>query len=455
VAIIGGGIAGLTAAHYLRQHGIPIILFEAGKQVAGLASSYVDDRGFHYDFGAHFITNRLARAVGIADECRTVARYGESFLVNGRVRSYPFGLMTVPRYAAGGMVAKLRQRGNREHPTDAAEWFRQQFGRPFADEVCLPVLEAWSGYPADALSPAVSGKLQNSIARTVYLKLCSRLLGRALANGYSHEMPEGRQVWHVYPQRGVSRVCEKLAAGLHDCIHLESPAQEIMIDRKRAVAVRAAGKSYDVAGVVSTLPASLLPKLITGDNALQPFSRFQYRPIICVCLRFETRGILNNTVLWTIDKQLPFFRLTETPLSMPWLAPEGKTLITADIGCSLGDQMWTMDNAALGELCASAIDRILPGAKGHYSGCHVLRAPMGYPIYLREYEALRQRFAGGTGIDNFYSVGRNGEFAHILMEDVYWRTRKKLDALIHTLHQSPPPTETTAHLPMLEEPVTV
>jgi oxygen-dependent protoporphyrinogen oxidase len=221
------------------------------------------------------------------------------------------------------------------------------------------------------------------------------------------------------------------------------------------VAVRAGGKSYDVAGVVSTLPASLLPKLIVGNDALQPFSRFQYRPIICVCMRFETRGILDNTVLWTIDKRLPFFRLTETPLSMPWLAPEGKTLITADIGCALGDEMWTMDNAALGELCANAMNRILPGARGHYSGCHVLRAPMGYPVYLREYETLRRRFAIGTGIDNLYSVGRNGEFAHILMEDVYWRTRKKLDEMILTLQQRPHPAESAAELSMMEEPVTV
>jgi len=26
-------------------------------------------------------------------------------------------------------------------------------------------------------------------------------------------------------------------------------------------------------------------------------------------------------------------------------------------------------------------------------------------------------------VAGLYSIGRNGEFAHILMEDVYWRTR--------------------------------
>jgi oxygen-dependent protoporphyrinogen oxidase len=41
---------------------------------------------------------------------------------------------------------------------------------------------------------------------------------------------------------------------------------------------------------------------------------------------------------------------------------------------------------------------------------------------LREYEEERQAFASATPVEGLYSIGRNGEFSHILMEDVYWRT---------------------------------
>ena len=51
-----------------------------------------------------------------------------------------------------------------------------------------------------------------------------------------------------------------------------------------------------------------------------------------------------------------------------------------------------------------------------------MRTPIAHPIFLREYEAERQAFAAGTSVAGLYSIGRNGEFAHILMEDVYWRT---------------------------------
>ena len=64
VIILGAGLAGLTAAAYLRRHGIPIRVFEAGAAIAGLCKSEKDEDGFTYDCGAHFLTNRLAAAAG-------------------------------------------------------------------------------------------------------------------------------------------------------------------------------------------------------------------------------------------------------------------------------------------------------------------------------------------------------------------------------------------------------
>jgi protoporphyrinogen oxidase len=320
----------------------------------------------------------------------------------------------------------------------AADWFRSEFGAALADDVSLPILEAWSGVPADQLAASVGEKLQNSILKTIYLRACSRWQGRAIAIGYSHEMPEGPNVWHVYPEHGVSQVCERLLADVRDIVELESPVEQIVVDDGRVVALRAAGEERDVSAVVSTVPAPILPKLIVGSNALAPLKEFRFRPMVFACLRFETRGILSDTVLWTAGAGLPFFRLTETPLSMPWLAPEGKTLITADIGCQVGDEVWTMDDAAIGDRCVDGLEQLFPRVRRHYSGCRVLRTPIAYPVYLREHEAARRQFAAGTAVEGLYSIGRNGEFAHILMEDIYWRALKTMNELIAWRGQSRP-----------------
>ena len=430
VAIIGAGIAGLTAATFLRRHDVPFVLYESGPQVAGLATSFQDAEGFTYDFGAHFITNRLASALGIGARCRTVRSYGESVLLNGAILSYPLGLLKVFRFVASALLSRATSTGPIPVGASAAEWFRSTYGKALADEVALPLLESWSGAPASELSASVGEKLGNSVWKTLELKFASLRTGRAVACGYSHEMPESPNVWHVYPEGGVGLLCRTLAAGLEDAIRLDSPVEAIDVDQGRVRSVSVRGKVQPVSAVVSTAPYPVLAKLVRGTDALEPMSRFRYRPMIFVNLRLDCPSVLPDTVLWIAGKEQPFFRLTETTRSMPWLAPAGKTLITADIGCEVGGELWRMKDEDLGATCLTHLERMFPRVRGTYLGCRVLRTPIAYPVFLREYEEERRRFERSTGVGGLLSVGRNGEFAHLLMEDVYWRTLKKIRGLV-------------------------
>lgn len=432
IAIIGAGLAGLTAANFLHRQNVPFILYEAGKKIAGLATSFKDAEGFSYDFGAHFITNRLAAAIGVSAECRTVKHYGETVWLDNKTYNYPFGLMKIPRMSLSGINSKIKALNNGHPAESAAEWFRKRYGAALSNEVALPLIEAWSGANAENLSPAVGMSLPGSIGKTLFLKAASKLTGRAIACGYNREMPEKASVWHVYPERGVSTLCEKLAEGLEDKIKLESPVEEILVENEKVFAVKAKGETREVSAVVSTAPANILAKLVKGTDALQKFAGFRYRPMIFANMKFEGRGLLPDTVLWFPGNDFPFFRLTEATISMPWLAPEGKTIITVDIGCEKDDEFWAMDEDKLTALCLENIARIIPGAKEKFLGANVLRTPIAYPVFLNEYEAARQDFERSTGIENLLSVGRNGEFAHIFMEDVYWRTRRKVRDLIET-----------------------
>lgn len=426
IAIIGAGIAGLTAADYLNGKNVPFVLFEAGKKIAGLAASFKDEEGFSYDFGAHFITNRLADAIGVGSECYTVKYYGETVWLDGKTYDYPFGLIKIPRMTLSGIKSKLKSLSNGHPAKSASEWFRKSYGNALADEVALPLVEAWSGADAEDLSAAVGESLPGSIGKTLYLKAASKLTGRAVACGYNREMPEKAGVYHVYPKKGVATLCEKLAEGLEDKIKLESPVEAILVEDGKVKAVRAKGETLEVSAAISTAPAHILSKLVEGTDALQAFAQFRYRPMTFINMRFEGRNLLPDTVLWFPEKQFPFFRLTEAPISMPWLAPEGKTLITVDIGCEKGDEFWTMDDETISELCLKNLTQIIPDARERYLGCNVLRTPIAYPVFLNEYERERQKFMQSTNVENLLSVGRNGEFSHIFMEDVYWRTRKKI-----------------------------
>ena len=435
VVILGAGLAGLTAANFLKSRNVPVILYEAENKIAGLAQSFHDADGFTYDFGAHFVTNRLAKAVGIEDKCRTVKHYAETVWLGGKSYSHPFGLMRVPRMTMSGISTKLKSLSGNQKSETAADWFRASYGAALADEVAIPLTEAWSGAKAEDLSPAVGDGISSGIGRTLWLKAASRLTGRAVSCGYSRELPEKASVYHVYPEGGIGTLCQKLAENLNGTVRLESPVEAILVEGGKAVGVRVGGKTHEASAVVSTAPVHVLGKIVEGSDRLAHLSRFRYRPMIFVNLRLNGRWLLPDVVTWTPENQFPFFRLTETTLSMPWLAPEGKTLITVDIGCEKGDEFWQMDDEKLGELCVENLKPIIPDVRMRYEGCRVLKTPIAYPVFLREYEAERKQFALGTGIENLYSVGRNGEFQHIFMEDVHHRTRAKMSELEDVLNR--------------------
>ncbi len=428
VAVLGAGIAGLVAAEELRRRGVEPLVYEAGPKVAGMAESHHDPDGFSYDTGAHFITNRLATAIGVNNRCRTVRRYGESvYDADGGVAGYPFGLLRDPRYVVSALAAKGRGLRGGADPVTAADFFRAEYGRGLADDVVLPLIEAWSGAPADRLAAAVGQKIPSSIVHTMVLKAAAKVTRRAVAIGYCNEKPQSVDVWHVYPEGGVSLLCETLADALGDAISLDTPVEKVLVEDERVVGVRVRGEVVEVDAVVSTAPVSVLPRIVEGTTRLDRLAELRFRPMVFANLRFEGRGLLPDVVMWVPDHSFETFRLTEAPLSMPWLAPEGKTMITVDIGTEVGSAIWTMDDEALGERCLTELERLVPDARRRYLGCRVVKTPIAYPVFSIDYEDARADLAAhGTGVDGLLSVGRNGEFDHILMEDIYWRTKARV-----------------------------
>lgn len=429
VVIVGGGLAGLTAASFLRRHGVPVRLFEAGKNLAGLAKSERDADGFTYDCGAHFITNRLAAAVGISAACQPMPRYGETVWYHGRTYSYPFGLMRSLPLVASAVSAKVRNLFAAK-PTSATDLYRQQYGRRLADRIAIPITEAWSGASGEELAASVGEKFATSLPRTMMLKTAARLTGRTVAVGYSSTVRESPHVWHVYPDGGIGAVCERVADEVRDSIQTESPVEAIHVEHETAVGVRVNGNDIPARAVISTAPLPILAKLVRGTDRLAHLSQFRYRAMVFVNLKFDGPSGLPDVVTWTPGRETPFFRLSDIGLGLPFLVPTGKTQVTCDLGCQVGDETWTATDETLGTQCLRALELLCPDIGRRYLGVRVVRTPLAYPVFLRAYEPARRAWETGTGIAGLYSVGRNGQFAQVLMEDVYWRTRRTLLPLV-------------------------
>ena len=102
VAVVGGGISGLAAAHKLAGAGVRVTLLEASERLGG--KLYADEiAGVPVDLGAESILARrpeavaLAREVGLGDALEPPAVLGATLWTRGRLRPMPKGhVMGVP-----------------------------------------------------------------------------------------------------------------------------------------------------------------------------------------------------------------------------------------------------------------------------------------------------------------------------------------------------------------------
>ncbi len=432
VAILGGGIAGLTAALHLKNHRVPFVLFESSDAVAGLMKSERDDEGYTYDCGVHFLTNRLAAAIGMSKDCQPMARYGETVHLRGRCYSYPLGLLTSPKYLTSALFAKSKSLISSSGAT-ARQYYSSQYGSRLAEEIAIPLTEAWSGADGDEIASAVGQKFSTGLARMMMLRTAAKMTKRVIGIGYASTIVESTNSWHVYPRGGISTVCQRMADLVRGSIKLNSKVEQIRVSNDRVESIVVNGESLPVAGVISTAPVHVLPRMIRGTNALDGLEKFEYRAMIFVNLKLDGPSGLTDVVTWVPERSYPFFRLSDIGMGLPWLVPKGKSQITCDIGCKVGDEHWTMSDDGLTELCLNALEKMIPGIRQRSCGSRVVRVPLAYPIFKVAYEAKRKAWEECSGVNGLLSVGRNGEFAHLLMEDVFWRTRWKVSRFLQNM----------------------
>jgi len=171
VAIVGGGLAGLVAAHELRvrQSGIDVVVLEGSDRVGGkLRLGEVG--GVTVDLGAESMLARrpealdLVRALGIADRVVHPADVGASIWTRGALRAMPPSVMGVPSdidaLLASGIVATAPV----SHPlpledddVSVADFVRARVGDEVLDRLVEPLLGGVYAGHASRLSLRAAG----------------------------------------------------------------------------------------------------------------------------------------------------------------------------------------------------------------------------------------------------------------------------------------------------------
>lgn len=310
VAVIGGGIMGVTLAYHLSRQGFNVTVYERGDNLGGLAS-YMPydgarlDRFYHTILSSDLSMQRLIEESGVKDRLHFTATK-QGFYDNGQI--YPFNtpvdfllfppLNLFQRFRLGLQViyAQFESRWEKMDEIPVEDWLVKVSGRGVYNKVWKPLLRA----KFDSTS-------ENVPATYIWSRL-RRMMGTR-EGVTSTEMMCYLENGYYTLIEALARRCE--AQGV--AFHLRAPIEEIVIENGRAVGVRLGGVVEPYDAVISTLAspilANLLPEAPAGFRAM--LAKQQYLGVLCPLLILKKR-LLPYYVLNITDESIPFTAVVET-----------------------------------------------------------------------------------------------------------------------------------------------
>ncbi|HEY5998333.1 MAG TPA: FAD-dependent oxidoreductase [bacterium] len=439
VLVLGGGLAGLAAAHALTAAGREVLVLEAGDVVGGLSRTEVFG-DFRFDLGGHrFFTHDAEVAAlvqGLLGEELIDVPRSSKILLRGRYVDYPLrpanalaalGPATTARVVGDWLLEQLRGAAARRPDVSLEDWVVRRFGRTLFTIYFKEYSEKVWGLPCDRISVGWVSRRIEGLS-----------LGRALHDAFTrgHRASIATLVDRfAYPRLGIGRLAERFAEELAPRGRVLCGARVARVRHaagrvREVVAVTAAGEQTFAAGaVVSTIPLPAIIRVLDpapSAAALRAAAGLGFRDLVLAAVAADRPAITDQSWIYLPDRTVPFGRLHEPKNWSAAMAPPHRSLVVAEWFCSRGDAVWEADDASLAERTAAGLERLGYLARREVAGVRIVRVPAAYPLFEVGYEeraaAVRE---GLAGLANLLIAGRSGCFAYQNMDHAI---RSGLDA---------------------------
>jgi protoporphyrinogen oxidase len=172
----------------------------------------------------------------------------------------------------------------------------------------------------------------------------------------------------------------------------------------------------EAALVVNTIQLPNFIRLL-GDQA--PFvarhhaSKLRYISLVLVFIEFSVDKVGEDNWFYLLDNGFIFNRVTEQKNLSEFTMEPGKTVLSFELTCRIGDEYWNMSDRQLYELALEDCRRVPLLAKllDKASDFLVRRAPSVYEIYFKHFDSHAEVVLGYIqDLENVVTIGRRGLF---------------------------------------------
>jgi protoporphyrinogen oxidase len=426
VAILGGGIAGLSCGYFLKKRNIPFTIYESGGGIGGNCSTFAEG-GFRYDSGAHRLHDKDPDATAemkalLGDRLRKVSApshiyHDDKMILFPISATDAFGKLG----AALSLKIAVEALAGRALNRDAGENFEsssiKRYGKTLAGLFLLNYSEKLWGIPCSRLSAEASGgRLKGMNLRTV-ISATLRLRGKT-------EHIDGD---FYYPDGGIGTISDAMADSIgRNNIRLNSRVSGIRAEEDAIAAISVNGLPAEPAtGIISTIPCDELVRIMSPKpppEVLDAAGSLKFRDMIIVALFLDVESVSASATIYFPDFKYPFTRACEPRNRFAGMSPAGKTSLVFEIPCSEGDSTWSENDEEIASIVAESLSATGLARKTDIMGCTVRRVKHAYPVMeigfekpLKVVKDYLKRFR------NLKIAGRNAEFHYSWMHDMIAR----------------------------------
>lgn len=384
VAVVGGGIAGLAAAHRLielrkeKSLEIEVVLFEASPRLGGtIATERVGD--FLVEAGPDsFITEKpwalcLCERLGLTLRLvSTQAAYQKIYVVhNGRLEPLPEGffLLAPTRFwpfvqtPLFSFTSKLRMaaeiflpRGAVNGDESLGAFVRRRFGAEALERVAQPLVGGIYAADPDQLSLSATMprfKEMERARRSIILAMVSEQRRRAR----NRESGSGAR-WSLFVTLagGMQELIDRIASRLpEESVSLDTPIKRLIrhTDKKIWTLTTGTNEKHEVDGVILATPSFQAADLLGGfaSATADDLKQITYASTATVSLAFRQKDFPRpldsfGFVVPAIESR-KIMACTFSSLKYPGRAPEGHVLLRAFVGGSLQPKLFQDDDATM------------------------------------------------------------------------------------------------------------